>query len=242
MSARTARIAELWRLVRVARRMIVGRRSWWVPLVPLLWIGFQGLRQVVPNWAEGAFVAADVQGLLIGAPLALLASFLGVRIIAGEIDRRTLEITYTVPGGAHRVWLAKLAASAWILVLAWAAMAIPTHVFLAPVTVGAMYGALQAALFYLALSALFGALTRGETSGAMLTTGVLVLNWFVQAAAAGGQQIRISPFFNPLLFTRLEPPELVARTVQNRIGFALAIATLVVLAIRRAERRERLLS
>ena len=43
---------------------------------------------------------------LIGVPLTMLAVFLGLRIIAGEIDGRSLEIAYTVPGGCERVWFA----------------------------------------------------------------------------------------------------------------------------------------
>jgi hypothetical protein len=69
---------------------------------------------------------------------------------------------------------------------------------------------------------------------------VLFLNGLI--TAFGEEQLRISPFFNPLALQGSNPADVLAWTVQNRMGFVLAMAALIALAFSRAERREKLLS
>ena len=111
------RFRELSLLVYHAARTVAGRRFWLYPLIPLVWPLIQFI-WVYMQWRETDFDIPDAQNFLIGLPLAVLASLLGIRIIAGEIDRRTLEIAFTVPGGAHRIWLAKITAAIGMIVLA----------------------------------------------------------------------------------------------------------------------------
>jgi hypothetical protein len=221
------------RLLRLAARRLAGRWFWVLPCIPVLWIGFQVL-SLVAGWTQGQFEPRHAQNLLIGVPLAVLAMFLGVRVIAGEMDERTLEIAYTVPGGTHRVWLAKLAAALLVLVLAIGPLAAATFFFCTSFPWSALYGALQAAVFYLVLSMGLSALSKSEATGAMLATAVLILNAFVQGT-------RLTPFFNPDNFPDAAATDLMAWTVQNRIGVALATVAIMLLAFQRAERREKLL-
>jgi len=232
------RLADARRVVLLSARLLVGRRFWIAALLPLAWTALQAGRLLI-GWRETDFDLVDVQNVLLGVPLAALAIGLGVRVIAGEIDRRTLEIAYTVPGGAHRVWAGKLAAGAAVLAASLALTAAVTHLLLAPVSPGAVYGAFQSAAFYLAASAWFAALGRSEVTGAMMSVGLLTLNAFF--TGFGDHQSRLSPFFNPLAVAGASPADVLAWTVQNRIGFVLAVAALVGLAIARAERREKLL-
>ena len=101
-----AYLRDAIRLVHHSARTVGGRWFWLAPLLPLLWVAFQYIT-VVLGWRDTSWDAVDAQNTLIGFPLTVLASGLGVRIIAGEIDRRTLEIAYTVPAGLlpdlHRV-------------------------------------------------------------------------------------------------------------------------------------------
>ena len=230
---------EFLRLTGLSARLIGGRRPWVLPLMTLVWPAFQALRLLV-GWQESGFEAGAAQTVLIGLPMIVLAVALGVRIIADEIDRRTLEIAYTVPGGAHRVWLAKLAAAVGMLLLAEAMLAVVTFVFFVPVTLGALYGALQESVFYLVLAMGFAVLTRSEITGALATAAVLSFNGMI--TGFGGNQMRISPTFNPAVLRHNPASDVVlAYTVQNRIGMVLAIVALTALAFSRADRREKLL-
>ncbi len=233
-----SRLGDWIRFVGLSARLIGGRRFWIAPLLTLLWPAFQAFRLVV-GWQPSAFEPSSVQTTLVGFPMIVLAIGLGVRIIADEIDRRTLEIAYTVPGGAHRVWLGKLAAALGLLLAAEVLLAGVTYALFVPVTSGALYGALQAAVFYLVLSMGLAALTRSEISGALAAAVVLSVNGVF--TGFGGNQLRISPTFNPLRLAGTAPEIVVAYTVQNRIGIALAVAALTALAFARAERREKLL-
>ena len=223
-------------LIRASARLIGGRRYWITPLLPLIWIAFQVFRLLV-RWRPTGYTEVDAQNVLIGFPLTVLAVGFGVRIIAAEIDRRTLEIAYTVPGGAHRVWLAKLAAAFGLLLVAEVLLATATFVFCTEFPLGALYGALQAAVFYMVLAMALSALFKSEAAGALVVVLVLLFNLMLQ-----GAEVRISPFWNPETLNNLDAATLLARATQNRIGIALAIAAIVALAFGRAERREKLLS
>ena len=85
---------------------------------------------------------------------------LGIRIVAAEIDRRTLEIAYTVPGGAHRIWLARLGASLFMLLAAEVLLAAVTFVLFTEYRWPALYGALQPAVFYLVTAMALSTLAR----------------------------------------------------------------------------------
>jgi hypothetical protein len=231
------RASDRLRLLVLSARTIAGRRVWLASLLPLAWIAFQVLR-VLAGLRPTAFAPVDAQTLLIGLPLTLLGIGFGVRIIAGDIDRRTLEIAYTVPGGARRVWIAKLLAAIGLLALSEGLLAAATFVFCTSFPPGALYGALQAAVFYMVLAMTFSALFRNEPAGALITVAALAINLPLQEA-----DLPISPFWNPLRGSLLayDASDVLAWTVQNRIGFLAAIAGLAALAFGRAEQRERLL-
>ncbi len=224
-------------LLRLALLVVAGRRFWILPLLPLLWLVFQA--GVLLLGAGEEFTPGSAQGPLIGLPLTLLAVFLGLRIIAGEIDGRSLEIAYTVPGGCERVWRAKLLAAGLVLLVSEALLAIATLTFFTSFPWGALYGAMQAASFYLILSMALATLFRSEAAGAMGTAAVLGLNGLI--TGFGQNQVRASPFWNPHSIDDADPTELFAWTLQNRIGILLVMAAILSLAFMRANRREKML-
>jgi ABC-type transport system involved in multi-copper enzyme maturation permease subunit len=223
-------------LLRLSIRLQFGRWAWLVPALAVLWPAYHALTILV-GWRERAFEAADVQNGLIGIPLVVLAIGLGVRVVAAEIDQRTLEVTYTVPGGARRVWIVKLGAAAVPLLGAGVLLA-TIAVFFVRYPLWSIYGALQGAAFYLVLSAGLGALLRSEITAALVASAVLAVNGFL--TGFGNLPTRWSPLFNPLVVNNAT--DMFAWTVQNRIGFALLILMLVNLTCMRADRRETLLS
>ncbi len=234
----SARITDWFELLRLSTRLQLGRRAWLVPALALIWPAYRAI-SLVFGWREQSFTEDDVQNGLNGVPVYLLAVGLGVRIIASEIEQRTLEVTYTVPGGAKRVWMAKLIGAMLPLAVAGLLIAIVTAVFLTPYPPSVLYGSLQGAAFYLVLGMGLGALFRSEITAALVGSVILLLNGFV--IGFGEYQTRWSPLFNPVAADNINEADLLAYTIQNRIGFALLIAALVALSCARAERREQLL-
>ncbi len=225
-------------VLRLSAILLAGRRYWLLPLLPLLWLGVQAILLVAG--AATGFERDAAQNTLIGMPVAVLAVFLGGRIITGELDQRSLEIAYTVPGGAHRVWLGKLAAAALLLLASLALMASVTFAFFTDFPVfQSLYGAAQGVTFYLAAAMGFATMFRSEVAGALTTTGLLGFNGLI--TGFGENPLRISPFWNPLSVDRADADQMLAMSVQNRIGIALAIAAIVALTFARAERREKML-
>lgn len=235
-----SRLADAAGLVQLSARTLAGRWWWASALLPWVWLGFLYFRLAV-GWRVEAYRPEEAQVTLLSMPLVVLAILLGVRVIAGEIDRGTLEIAYTVPGGAHRVWLSKVAAAA-ALVVATEVLAVPVvYVFFTDFPPGALYGAFQAAVFYLALSVWLSALFKSEYTGALLAVAAVTLNGLL--TAFGGNPSRLSPFWNPSAraLRSYAESDVLAWTVQNRVGFVLVVAALLAMSVARAERREKML-
>ncbi len=127
-------------VIRLSAVLLAGPRFWLLPLLPLLWLAGSAVLLVAGRLPT--FEPVSAQNTLIGVPVTILGVFLGGRVIASELDRRTLEIAYTVPGGAHRVWLAKLTAAVLMLLVSLSLMAVVTFTFFTgfPV-VQTLYGA-----------------------------------------------------------------------------------------------------
>ena len=237
MRAAAQRLVDGVQLLKLSLRWQLGRRAWLAAALALGWPAYHALSLLV-GWREARFAPADAQNYLIGLPLVVLAIGFGVRLIAGEIEQRTLEVTYTVPGGARRVWLSKLVAATLPLLAAGALLAVITAAFFTSYPLPALYGALQGALFYLALSMGLGALLKSELTAALIAAMTLFVNGFI--SGFGELQRRWSPLFNPLAVDS-DSSTVLAWTIQNRIGVALLILALVLLSCARAERREQLL-
>lgn len=224
-------------LLRLAMLTLAGRYFWVLPLLPLLWLVVVG----TVLWLDGEIITPEeAQGVLLAVPMTALAIFMGMRIIGGEIDDRSLEIAYTVPGGCERLWYAKLFAAVAVLLCSEVLLGLSVYAFFTPYPLAALYGALQASCFYLILALAFATLFRSEAAGAMATVLVLGLNGLI--TDFGDNQIRISPFWNPYALTDADPTELFAWTLQNHIGMLLAMVAILSLAFMRANRREQMLS
>ena len=221
-------------VLRTSAVLLAGRRFWLLPLLPLVWLAVQALMLVAGMRPSLEPVAA--QNSLIGVPVAVLAIFLGGRTITGELDQHSLEIAYTVPGGAHRVWLGKLAAAILMLLSSLLLLAAVSYAFFTDFPVlSSLYGATQGVVFYLVAAMGFATLFRSDVAGSLATIGVLGLNSLLSS-------FRVSPFWNPLMVEEADAAQMLAIAVQNRIGTALAIAAIVALTFVRAERRERMLA
>lgn len=233
--------ADVLELLLLSLRLQAGRRVWLVPLLPLAWPLILVLLWVI-GWADLDPEPVHAQNQLIGIPLALLAIGLGLQVVAGEIEDRTLEVCYTVPGGASRIWFSKLAGAALLLAAAEGVLALFARLAFTEVPAASLYGAWQGALFFLALSAFLGALLGNRLSAGLFAVALLFFSGLI--SGFGDAPTRYSPMFNPLALTSTATPaeQILAWTVQNRIGVPLAILALLALLVSRAERRETLLS
>ena len=223
------------RFLQLVLTMMAGRRFYLLPILPLIWTIIQA---VLVFLNDTRMTPADVQGPLIGVPLAALGVFLGVRVVAAEIDERSIEIAYTVPGGAERLWWWKLSAAAGVLLVAEFLLAV-TALWFTTYPVGSLYGALQSGVMGVVLAMGFSTLFRNEIAGAIATTAVFTLLGMI--SGFGEDPVRISPFFNPYGLTEVSATESFAWTIQNRVGMLLAMAAIVSLTFMRANRRERML-
>jgi ABC-type transport system involved in multi-copper enzyme maturation permease subunit len=233
IGSRLRAIRDVLGALPASARMLAGRKAPWLALLPT---AFPLLFYVMALLSPGSTNLDEtaVPALLLGLPMSVLAIFLGVRIVAGEIDQGTLEVVYTVPGGPAKVWTPKLIVSALIVAAAEVPAAAVVFFLLTGFPADALYAAYQGALFHLVVSMGLAAWCRGEITGALATVPVLGLSFMTWG-------VRVSPFWSVTAARQAEPAEIVAALAQNRIGYALAIAAVVALGYARANRRERML-
>ena len=115
--------------MRYAAIAIAGHKFWLIPIiVPIVWLVPQSGMEIL-DWVT---IRDEGIQFRLAVPLAFVGLFLGLRIIASEINARTLEIVYTVPGGAEKVWWVKILASLMILLLTEAVMGVYAWFLITP--------------------------------------------------------------------------------------------------------------
>lgn len=231
-----ARWTRWRRMTLLSARQIASRYFYLVPLAPILWFALQFLLLLADSSGQGASEASVVTNF-VGLPLSVLGIGLGSRIIASEIDRRTLEIVYTVPGGAQRVWISKLTAALLILIASIIPVGLLTYFVFVAFGFSLVVSSFQAAVVYMLMSMGLGALFRNEITGILASLPLLLLGLMSSTNS-------FSPFYNPAssVFISATSEEMLANAVQNRIGMVLFSAALIALAFSRADRREKMLS
>jgi len=210
-----------------------GRTFWWFFLGVLLWPLLQALFLLAG--LRTSFTPVDTQNNLIGFPLYCLAIGIGIRIIAHEIEKRTLEVCYTVPAGAKRVWLSKLFSASILILIAEIPLAVSISFFFTSTPISALYGAFQGAIFYLVLSMWAGVILRSELMAAMISFLIL----FLDLSAVTG---RWSALFNPLKYADSSAEEILAWSFQNYLSVSIVIIIIASVSFALAEKREKLLA
>ncbi|MEX0901963.1 MAG: hypothetical protein WDZ76_04420 [Pseudohongiellaceae bacterium] len=237
MNALLPTLADRAELLLLSLRNQLGRRFIVVPALVLVWPVF--------NWAitflfggTVNFDEEEAQNVIIGLPLYVLAVALGSGIICKELEQRTLEVVYTIPGGARRVWMLKLYASVVVILVAEALMAVMTWLVFTDYSLASLLGAFRGALFFLVLSMGIGALVRSELFAAMLS-GAICWGVFIFSVSFGDS--RWSPLFDPAFNDEITQLQILAWSVQNTVGMTLMIIAITALTFARAERREKML-
>lgn len=159
-------IGDTFELLHLSLKLQLGKRFWIWPFLPLAWILLLTLMTMI-GFANIDYIPALAQNSFIGIPVYLLAIALGMQIISSEIEQRTLEVCYTVPGGAKRIWLAKLAAACLILIAAELILALYVWFFFTHFPLTALLRVLQGLIFFLVLSMAFGALFKNKMTAGM---------------------------------------------------------------------------
>lgn len=233
MAKRWQQVSNTIALWRLSAQVQMGRHYLlFIPAI-LLWPALQwGLSLI---GVRDDFSYASAQNGLLGLPLYCVAIGLGIRVIAHEVEKRTLEVCYGIPKGAQRVWLAKIAAVSCLLIAALIPLSLVTYFLLTSYPIEAIAAALKGAIFYLVLSMWVGVWLRSELLAGIVMLLVLALN-------LSGENTSVwSPLFNPLNIEDNSSLDLVAMSIQNHLTYSCLIVAFVVLSINRAEKREVLL-
>ena len=178
---------------------------------------------------------------LVQVPMAALAVYLSMDIIASERDRDTLETLFSTASSHYAIWMVRLTSLHGILVVSALAMSTLSYFLFAefPFVLGGLNAAVPAYLianltFYFAVS------VRSSNAAGMLSLGCLLLALMFSSSLSGTMY---DPFLNPFNVPSNADLTLWEDTVLfNRVGVFVFGALLLYLGLRKMERRERLLT
>ena len=187
------------------------------------------------------FSVEDALNTLVQIPISALAVYLSMDIVASERDRDTLETLFSTASTHYAIWMVRLTSLHGILIAAALGMSSLSYILFAefPFVLGALNAVVPAYLianltFYFAVS------VRSSNAAGMLSLGFLLLSLMFSANLQG---TLYDPFLNP--FNIPESVDLSVwedRVLINRAAVLGLGALMLFLALRRMERREKLLT
>jgi len=227
-------------LLRYALIMQFGRRFWLVACLPLMWLLLQQLL-LWAGWHEN-FTADMVQNSLIGFPLYCFAIACGVRVVAADIEQRTLEVALSASGGAWQIWTVKTLAAALLLGCSLLIMSLACWLLFSNFSSTefpglALIGVGKALLFFLILSVYMGSRIKSELPALVIMLGLLAFG------LAQSDQFW-SPLFNPLntsINEQYSTYQIATWTQRNHVLCATLLALIVWLLHSRSEHSEQLI-
>jgi len=193
------------------------------------------------NPSDG-FSVEDALNILVQLPMCALAVYLSMDLVASERDRDTLETLFSTASSHYAIWSVRLGALHGILLLSSLAMSTLSYFLFAefPFVLGGLNAAVPA--FLVAnLAFYFAVCVRSSNAAGMLALGCLLLCMMVSDDLADGSVYNL--FLNPFnIPAGIDLTVWDDRILLNRATVLAAGGLLLFLALRRMERRERLLS
>ena len=205
-------------------------------------LGYYAILYAIMTFNPSAgFSVEDALNILVQIPIAALAVYLSMDLVALERDRETLETLFSTASTHYNIWIVRLTALHGILVASSLVMSGLSYILFAefPFVLGGL-NAFVPAYMIANLTFYFAVSVRSSNAAGMLAIGCLLLVlMFGSNLTNQGYNPLINPFNIPnnVDLTIWEDTVLLNRVSVIGIG-----VLLLYLGLRKMERRERLLT
>jgi ABC-2 type transport system permease protein len=209
-------------------------------------MSFFGVSDVAEMLSPAGFVNSRVNASIGAVVLAVFAISLGTGAIAGEEDRRTMDLVLSVPLSRRRIVLERFAAMVTMVAIVAVAILLVMIVANPMVDLGFSLGNMVASNFELALLALvFGSLAlavggltgkRGMTIG--VAAGATVATFFVNGLAQLVDWLEWPQKLTPFYWLQRADPLNRGLSIEDTLIMVAVIAVFVGVAIWGFERRD----
>ncbi len=226
-------------LFRLSFRIVFRRK---LMLLVLGVMAYYGILYAFAVYRPGeGFGVEQALHVLVEIPGAILAIYLSMDLVARERDRNTLEILFSTASSHYVIWSVRILLVYGVLVTALLAMSMLSYFLFAqlPVVWGGLNAFVPAFLlvnvtFYLSISC------RSANTAAMLALGLLVVVMLTaEPLRETSYYLFLSPFELPV---GADESVWAEKVLINRAALLGSGLLLLLLALRRMEYRERLLS
>ena len=190
---------------------------------------------------SAGFSVESALNVLVQIPMATLAVYLAMDLVASERDQDTLETLFSTASTHYTIWMVRMTCLHGILIVASLVMSSLSYVLFAEFPF--FFGGLNAAVpaYMIAnLTFYFAVKVRSSNAAGMLSLGGLLVALMFSSSLSG---TLYDPFLNPFNIPDTIDLALWAdRVLLNRALVFGVGGLLLYLALRRMERRERLLN
>lgn len=214
--------------------------------MPRSMMSFLGSSDVAELLSPAGFVNARVNASIGTVVLAVFAISLGTSAIAGEEDRRTMDLILATPTPRHRIVLARFGAMVTLVTIVAATIGLVIVVANPLVDLGFSLGDIVASNLELALAALvFGSLAlavggvtghRGLTVG--VAAGVTVATFFINGLAQLVSWLQGPQKLTPFYWLQRSDPLSQGLSLEDTLIMVVVIVVFVGIAIWGFERRD----
>lgn len=214
--------------------------------MPRSMMSFFGSSDVTELLSPAGFVNARVNASIGTVVLSVFAISLGTAAIAGEEDRRTMDLILATPTPRHRIVLARFGAMVTLVTIVAAVIGMIMVVANPIVDLGLSVGNIIASNFELALASLvFGSLAlavgavsghRGLTIG--VAAGVTVATFFINGLAQLVDWLQAPQKLTPFYWLQRSDPLSNGLSIEDTLLMTVVIAVFVGIALWGFERRD----
>jgi len=202
---------------------------------------YYGLLYSLAVWRPGeGFSSSQARYVLVDIPGAVLAIYLTMDLVAGERDRNTLEVLFSTSATHYYIWLLRMLGLYAVLAVSLMCMSTLAYFTFAEFPfLGGGANALLPAFLVSNLTFYFSVSCRSSNAAGMLALGALILVLLTSQTLSGTPYfLFLDPYDVPM---GVDSTLWEDRVVMNRLGVFAVGSLLLFLALRRMERRERLL-
>lgn len=190
----------------------------------------------------GGFTVEEALIVLVELPGTILGIYLTMDLIAKERDRNTLEVLFSTASSHYTVWTIRMLSVYSVLLVTLMIMSTISYFFFAefPFVWGGLNAFLPAFLFA-NVTFFCSVFTRSANAAGMLALGSMIFMLMIYEDLL--EDTNFDPFLKPFELPMAgEDPLWVEKVIINRLTIFAIGAMLLFLALRRMERREKLLS
>jgi len=233
----TAKLSLVWMQLKMTYKVLFG----WLALLfiagsLIYFVAYCIIRAQI----DRPFVVGEALAWLVWLPTTVVAVFFGMRLVMQERDAGVIETLFTVSVSRYRIWIVKFVVLQLFVGILALVLIVLTDVFAIDLSIlPTLLAVIPPLIFFAALTVYFSVLFKSGSAAALCVTAIVA---FVLMISEGISITVVFPYLNPFDRPVNADAFIWLRTIlYNKVGYSVLGGVSFWRAMRRLDRRERLL-